>query len=61
MGEKEVIKIISNALLKSKEINNVVHIFNGKGLQIETTKKRHYNIMIKDIDLSKGHIINKNK
>jgi len=57
MGEEKIIDIIADALLNSDNINYIVRIFNGKGLQIETADKRHYNLMLRDIDRLKGHII----
>lgn len=57
MSEQEIIDIIADALLNSEKINYIVRIFNNRGLQIETADKRHYNLVLRDIDKLGGHII----
>ena len=57
MDEKILIDLIPEALQNSDKINYTVKIQSGKGLQVETSEKRHYNILIRDIDRLKGHII----
>lgn len=57
MGEEKIIDIIAEALLNSDHINYIVRIFNNKGLQIQTADKKHYNLVLRDIDRLKGHIV----
>ena len=47
MGEEKLIDLLAEALLSSDTINYIVKIQSGKGLQVETNEKRHYNILIR--------------
>jgi len=57
MEEEKIIKIIAEALLNSENINYIVRINNSKGLQIETADKKHYNIIMRDLDILGGSLI----
>ena len=57
MKQQEIINIIAKALLDNDKIDYIVRIFNGKGLQIQTYEKIHYNIIMRDIDRLKGNIV----
>ena len=57
MNKENIIDILANALLGCEQINYIVRIHNGKGLQIQTSNKRHYNLALSEIDSSKAHIV----
>ena len=57
MREEKVIDIIAKALLDSDKIKYIVKIFHNKGLQIKTKESRHYNIIMRDLDMFGGSII----
>ena len=57
MGEEKIVDIIAEALLNSDKINYIVRMSNGKGLQIETSENKHYNLVMRDLEVLKGHII----
>ena len=57
MYEEKVIDIIAEALLNSDKINYIVRMSHGKGLQIETDENKHYNIIMRDLDILGGPLI----
>lgn len=61
MSEQQLIDIIAEALLASDKINYVVRIQNGKGLQVQTSGERHYNIMPADVDRIGGYVVKGNR
>jgi len=57
MGEEKIVDIIAEALLNSDKVNYIVRMSNGKGLQIETKDNKHYNIIMRDLDVLGGNFI----